>query len=169
MHGFQPHAPDASVRGRAEQLRGAKVANTGFCAACDAYIFSVLRDTYGYQLADAVLDAAAVRPGALELLATETQRAAEQGHPLAPPLPRGLAATDVPLAVAQQGAGCLQTPADAWAELFDEASRRLFYYNAATGVSQWVRPAVVHVLCSATWETRTAGAGARKAHASLAL
>ena len=139
MHGFQPRAPDASIKGRRAVLRGAKRGNTGFCAQCDAYIYGLLAHLFGFTVADLVLDAAAIQPSAVDQMQAQTKRAAQTGHPLAPPLPPGVAAGDIPAVVGEQGAG-FDSDDDLFLELFDEASRKMFYYNVATGDSQWAKP-----------------------------
>lgn len=141
MHGFEPRAPDASIRGRTAQLREGKSSNTGFCAECDAHIYGLLRELYGYKLADAVLDAATVKPAATDVAEMHSKAAAKEGHPLAPTLPPGLDESDVPRVVAEQGCG-LEQPGDLFVEVLDEGSRRMFYYNVLSGESQWAKPAV---------------------------
>jgi hypothetical protein len=91
----------------------------------------------------------------IELLAAETRDAADEGHPLAPPADAGQ-----PLVVAQRGAG-VERPTDVFVEVFDEASRQMFFYEATTGVSQWQRPAMAF----APFRDGQAAAGGRAARA----
>jgi hypothetical protein len=107
----------APPRAASSRVKG----DTGFCAECDTYLFRVVAQRFGYDMAALLLASAA---GVTESAVPAAAAAA--------------AATE-----AASGGGGAEEP---WVELFDPCASRRCYYNAATGESQWEAPATYRAL-----------------------
>ena len=139
-----PQAAPAAAPTRAATLRARKVANTGFCAPCDALLYERLARAHGYRAADAVLDAAAMPASACDLVAMHTARAHAEGQPLsmAPrraPCGGGRDCVAVREALEQAGSGAAHADA-CFVQVLDEESKTMLYYDVAVGESQWEAP-----------------------------
>lgn len=105
-----------------------KLFNTGLCAECDTYAHAILADLLGYKKADTILNAATVKPRAVEVV----DALGESSRLLHEPMPtkRRL----------RGDTRRFQFDDDVFLELFDDEARRFFYYNASTGYSTWIQP-----------------------------
>jgi hypothetical protein len=110
--------------------------NNGFCDECDVYIHKALVDSFGYKMAATIHRATALPPPVDREIAVRTALARMEKRPLRGlvPVPGGpIGARDRPQEFVFDD--------DVFLEMFDDATEDFFYYNVATGKSQWTRPA----------------------------
>jgi hypothetical protein len=110
--------------------------NNGFCDQCDVYIHKALVEAFGYKVAATIHKATSVpapldREVALRSALARMERRPLRG--LIPPPSGPIGAKDRPQEIVYDD--------DNFLEMFDDATEEFFYYNVATGKSQWTRPA----------------------------
>jgi len=157
---LEPPAPRGRPLGPAD-ISKSRAANTGFCGMCDTYLLRLLADEFGYKVANRVLAAATVGPNVDDDLERHGARARLEGQPLMRTDPEAYAAAEAAQAAAVAAAAAAGVPVDfsslprlpqrrkdwsypddAWLELWEDESKRFFYYNVATGASTWFAPPV---------------------------